>query len=82
MHQLFRGLDAKPDDSYQQKNHGVEFARGVFPETLQSCLLDDFNLLVKELKSASFCSCGQPENSHTAGILPIGDEFRERIIFR
>src|SRR5215472_2844120 len=34
------------------------------------------------LKSASFCSCGQPENSHTAGILPIGDEFRERIIFR
>jgi hypothetical protein len=34
------------------------------------------------LKSGSFCSCGQPENSHTAGILPIGDEFRERIIFR
>jgi hypothetical protein len=35
-----------------------------------------------DLKSGSFCSCGQPENSHTAGILPIGDEFRERIIFR
>jgi hypothetical protein len=34
------------------------------------------------LKSGSFCLCGQPENSHTAGILPIGDEFRERIIFR
>src|SRR5215471_9901486 len=34
------------------------------------------------LKSASFCSCGQPENSHTAGILAIGDEFRERNIFR
>jgi hypothetical protein len=34
------------------------------------------------LKSASFRSCSQPENSHTAGILPIGDEFRERIIFR
>jgi hypothetical protein len=34
-----------------------------------------------QLKSASFCSCGQPENSHSAGILPIGDEFRERIIF-
>ena len=34
------------------------------------------------LKSASFCLCGQPENSHTAGILPIGDEFRERIILR
>jgi hypothetical protein len=32
--------------------------------------------------SGSFCSCGQPENSHTAGILPIGDEFRARIIFR
>ena len=42
--------------------------------------IDDPRLRV--LKSASFCSCGQPENSHTAGILPIGDEFRERIIFR
>jgi hypothetical protein len=40
------------------------------------------NTIASILKSGSFCSCGQPENSHTAGILPIGDEFCERIIFR
>ena len=61
MHQLFRCLDAKPDDSYQQKNHGVEFVGGVLPEALQSRLLDSFDLLVNEAKmfdvTPKRCSC-------------------------
>ena len=47
---MFRCLDAKLDDSYQQKNHGVEFISGILPEALQSCLLDRFDLLVNEAK--------------------------------
>ena len=61
MHQLFRGLDAKPDNSHQQKNHGVEFVSGVLPEALQSCLLDCFDLLVNEAEmfdvTPKRCSC-------------------------
>src|SRR5262252_2701262 len=51
MHQLFSCLDAKPDDSHEQKNHGVEFIFGVLLETLQSCLLDSLDLLVNEAKT-------------------------------
>jgi hypothetical protein len=48
MHQLFRGLQAKPDDSHQQENHGLEFVSKILPEAPQSCFLDNFDLSVDE----------------------------------
>src|SRR6516164_1139351 len=48
MHQLFRGLHAKLDDSHQQKNHGVEFVSGILLKALQSCFLDNFDLSIDE----------------------------------
>src|SRR5437660_8142901 len=33
------------------------------------------------LKSPSFCSRSQAENAHILRVLPLGDEFRERIGF-
>src|SRR5437879_1064464 len=33
------------------------------------------------LKSAAFCSRSQAENPHILRVLPLGDEFRERIAF-
>jgi hypothetical protein len=46
-------------------------------------LMDRYNLfrLAIFLKSASLCSRSQAEYPHIVVILPIGDEFRERIGF-
>jgi len=37
---------------------------------------------ILDLKSASLCSCNQAKNPHFACTLAIGDEFRERTVFR
>src|SRR5437879_12905821 len=38
--------------------------------------------LSTSLKSTGFCSRSQSEYSHFFDVLPINDEFRERIVFR
>jgi len=58
---LLGRLHAKPNDSHQQKNHGVKSVSGVSFEMLQSCLLDGLNLLVDDAETlhvtAKRCDC-------------------------
>src|SRR5258707_6134975 len=68
MHQLFGRLDAKPNDSHKQKNHGIHFVSSVSLETLQSCPLDGLDLLFDDAKTlhvtAKCCGCvGGQRNS-------------------
>src|SRR2546426_10220222 len=41
----------------------------------------NLSFLHNYLKSPSFCSRSQAENAHILRVLPLGDEFRERIGF-
>src|SRR5205814_6087473 len=47
---------------------------------LRDCVVHVLTLL-SLLNSASLCSCSESEYPHLAVVLPIGDEFRERIVF-